>query len=123
MVFIVRLLLIGVLSFIFSLFSPWWMIVLIAAIVSFIMPGNNFSAFLGGLLGAGIVWMVMAWKVDADAASLLSDKIVKLFPVDESSMLVLLTGAIGGIAGGLGAFTGNSFRQIFIKKVKQSFYS
>jgi len=123
MKFIIRILAIGILSLGFSFFSPWWVLMIIAALVTFILPGNNFNAFLSGLLGAGLVWLVMAWKIDMDAASILSDKVVQLFPVSESSMLILLTGAIGGLAGALGAFTGNSFRQIFVKNVAKSFYN
>lgn len=123
MKFIIRLIAIGLLSLGFSFFTPWWGLMIIAAFVTFVLPGNNFNAFLSGLLGAGLVWLIMAWKVDMDTASIISDKVVQLFPIKESSMLILLTGAIGGFAGALGAFTGNSFRQIFIKKVSKSFYS
>lgn len=94
-----------------------------AGIVSFFLPGGNFNAILSGLLGAGLVWLVMAWKVDIETQSIMSQKIIQLFPVDDTNMLILIVGALGGIIGAMGAFTGNSFRQLFIRKKEKSFYS
>lgn len=123
MQFIVKLLLIAGVSLLASWILPWWNLVLVAFIIAFLIPGNNFNAFLSGFLGAGLLWMTMAWKIDVETASVMSDKIVQLFPVDDVSMLVIATGMIGGLSGGLGAFTGNSFRQLFLKKKEKSFYS
>jgi len=123
MIFIARLLLIALASLLTALFMPWWSLIVVAGIASFILPGNNFNAMLSGFLGAGLLWLVMAWKVDIETASIMSQKIVQLFPVDDTNTLILITGLIGGLSAALGAFTGNSFRQIFIKKKEKSFYS
>ncbi|UXP32132.1 hypothetical protein N6H18_17455 [Reichenbachiella agarivorans] len=123
MKFIIRLLLIAIFSYLLSLVMPWWILILVAGILSFILPGGNFNAILSGLLGGGLLWMVMAWKVDVETNSIMSTKIIQLFPIDDVNMIIIATGVLGGIAGALGAFTGNSFRQIFIKKKEKSFYS
>ncbi|WP_422358663.1 hypothetical protein [Reichenbachiella sp.] len=123
MIFIFRLILISTLTYLLGLIAPWWSAIIGAAIVAFLMPGNNFNAFLSGFMGVGLIWMVLAWKVNVETNSIMSQKIVQLFPVDDINMLIILTAIIGGTAGALGAFTGNSFRQIFIKKKEKSFYS
>lgn len=123
MLFIIKLLLITGLGLLGSFFMPWWIIILVAFIVAFLFPGNNFNAFLSGLLGGGVLWMAMAWKVDTETASILSSKVVQLFPVSDVNMLIILTGVIGGLSGAFGAFSGNSFRQLFDKKKEKSFYS
>lgn len=74
-------------------------------------------------MGVGLVWMVMAWKVDIETGSIMSLKMIRLFPVDDTNMLIVIAATVGGLAGALGAFTGNSFRQLFIKKKEKSFYS
>lgn len=123
MIFIIRLILISITCFVAGLFYPWWSIILCTVIVSFFMPGNNFNAFLSGLLGVGLLWLIMAWKVDISVNSIISSKIVQLFPpIDDTMTLVIATGILGGITGGLSAFTGNSFRQIFMRKKKKSIY-
>ncbi|MDW3210814.1 MAG: hypothetical protein R8N23_13140 [Reichenbachiella sp.] len=123
MIFIFRLILISTLTYLLGLIAPWWLAIIAAALVAFFMPGNNFNAFLSGFMGVGLVWMVMAWKVDVETNSIMSNKMVQIFPVDDVSMLIIITAIIGGMAGALGAFTGNSFRQIFVKKKEKSFYS
>ncbi|WP_456459552.1 hypothetical protein [Reichenbachiella sp.] len=114
---------ISTLTYLLGLIAPWWLAIIAAALVAFFMPGNNFNAFLSGFMGVGLVWMVMAWKVDVETNSIMSNKMVQIFPVDDVSMLIIITAIIGGMAGALGAFTGNSFRQIFVKKKEKSFYS
>lgn len=123
MVFIFRLILISTLTYLFGLITPWWTVMVAAAIVAFLIPGNNFNAILSGFMGAGLIWMVLAWKVDVETNSIMSSKMIELFPADDINMLIIVTATIGGVAGALGAFTGNSFRQIFIKKKEKSFYS
>jgi hypothetical protein len=123
MKFILRLILIAIFTFIFATFMPWWTGIICASLVAFFIPGNNFNAFLSGLLGVGLVWLIMAWKVDIETGSIISSKMLDMFPVDDTKMLIIVSALLGGLSGALGAFTGNSFRQIFIKKKEKSFYS
>ena len=123
MIFLFRLILIAIFSFLFALMMPWWSAILSSALIAFVLTGNNLNAFLSGFLGVGLVWMVTAWKIDIDTNSILSLKIVTLFPFEDKNLLIVFTGVIGAVAGGLGAFLGNSFRQLFVKKKETSFYS
>ncbi len=123
MIFLVRLVIIAIMCYALGPVMPWWIVSVCAFVVSFFLPGNNFNAFLSGFLGVGLLWMVMAWKFDMEAGSHMSNKIAQLFQLDDPMYLILGTGAIGAIVGGFSAFTGNSFRQIFIKKKKASLYS
>lgn len=121
--FILKLILMVAFGFIFSIFMPWWSLLFIAGIISFALPSNNFNAFLSGFLSIGLLWLIMAWKIDVETESVLSSKIVQLFDKSHTNVLVILSGIVGAFTGGLGAFSGNSFRQLFLKKKEQSFYS
>jgi len=123
MLFLFRLILISVFTYLLALFTPWWSAIGCSALIAFFLPGNNFNAFLSGFMGVGLIWMVMAWKVNVETESIMSLKMIDLFPIDDVNMLIILTAIIGGFAGALGAFSGNSFRQIFIKKKEKSFYN
>lgn len=102
---------------------PWWIIVVIAFLISAILPTNDIGAFLSGFLGIGLLWLVLAWKIDIETNSVLSLKIATLFPVGgDTSMLVILAGVVGGIAGGFGSLTGNLMRKIWMKKKQSSLY-
>lgn len=123
MLFIVRFILIALVGLLVSFFMPWWCLIVVSFIISFFLTGRNFNAFLSGFLGAGLLWMLMAWKIDIETVSIMSSKIVQIFEIEETIMLVIASGVIGGVAGGFGALTGNSFRQLFLKKKEKSFYS
>lgn len=120
---IVRLILIIIITYLLSLYLPWWSLVLVAFIIGFFIPGGSFNVFLSGFLGAGLLWMIYAWYLDYQTQSFLSDKVVQLFSFDDPILLIIATGLIGGICGGFGAITGNSLRQLFIRKKPKSFYN
>lgn len=120
---ILRLILIVVATYFLSLYLPWWTVLLVAGLVGFFIPGGGFNVFISGFLGAGLLWMVYAWYLDIETNSILSEKVVQLFPFSDNFMLVVITGFIGALCGGFGAITGNSFRQLFIKKKPKSFYN
>ena len=123
MKFIIRILLIAGVSYLFSMFLPWWGIALAAAMASFVLPGHGFNVFVSGFLGVGLLWMSYAWKTDVETGSIISEKIVQLFPVNDVSLLIIGTGVIGGLVGAFSGLTGSTFRQIFIKKKQKSYYN
>jgi hypothetical protein len=123
MKFIIRIILIGVICYFTANLLPWWSIAIVAATVSFLLPGNGFNVWLSGFLGVGLLWMAMAWKVDTESASIMSQKILELFPIKELGLLVITTGAIGGTVGAFSALTGSLFRKLFMKKKKKSYYN
>lgn len=94
-----------------------------AFLICYLLHGSGFSAFNSGFLGGGIVWLGVSFKIDLDTASIMTEKIVQLFPFSDGTQLIILAGVIGALTTGFSAQAGNSFRQIFIKKVSKSFYS
>ncbi|MDA0194302.1 MAG: hypothetical protein O2887_04435 [Bacteroidetes bacterium] len=103
---------------------PWWILVLIAFVISAAIPTNDFGAFLAGFLGVGLLWLVIAWKIDIKTNSVLSAKIALIIPVGgDTTALVILSGVIGAVVGGFSSLSGNLFRKIFMKKKQKSMYS
>lgn len=123
MKFIIRIILIAALSYLSGMLLPWWGIAIAAGFISFLLPGHGFNVFVSGFLGVGLLWMAYAWKTDIETGSVLSQKIVQLFPVSEVTYLILATGVIGGLVGAFSGLTGSTFRQIFMKKKQKSYYS
>ncbi len=119
----IRLLLIGSLTYLLSFYTPWWTIFIITFLVSFFIHGSSLNVFISGFLGVGIVWIGVAWYLDFKSNHEFSDKIVQLFPIEESIYLVVISGLIGALCGGFGSLTGNSFKLLFVKKKVKSFYS
>ena len=120
---IIKMILMVALTYLLLLSFPWWWIIVIPFVVSFVLPTNDFGAFLSGFLGIGLLWLVMAWKIDVETNSVLSQKIADIFPVGgDTTMLVIISGVVGGVSGGFGALSGNLLRKIWIKKKKSGLY-
>lgn len=123
MKFIFRILLIATVTYFTSMYLPWWTIVVVSALVAYALHGSTISAFISGFLGGGIVWLLVSWMRDLETKSIISNKVVQLFPFEDPIFLIIASGIVGGLAAGFGAATGNSFRQLFIRKKKASIYS
>jgi hypothetical protein len=123
--FLIKAILIAVLAYFGADFLPWYGVVLAAFVGSVFIKSNNLVAFISGFVGIGLLWFTMAWLIDYETGSILTDKVAKIFSLPSGLLLVVITGFIGGIVGGFGALTGNSFRQIFEgrKRSSKGYYS
>jgi hypothetical protein len=92
--------------FIVQYFLPWWTIAIIALIAGYIFHNNGLSSFAAGFLGAGLLWLVMAYYLDAATQSILTEKVNKLFPLNVFIMMTI----VGGLVGGFAALTGTLMR-------------
>ncbi|MFT6881717.1 MAG: hypothetical protein ACI83W_001595 [Marinoscillum sp.] len=120
---LIRIVLIFLFTYLLSFYAPWWIIFAVSFLVGFFIYGHPFNAFLAGFLGGGILWLSYSWYLDLNTNSILTNKIVALFPFEDPFTLIALSGLVGGLSAGFGALSGNSFRGLFIKKQKKSFYS
>jgi hypothetical protein len=83
-------------------FLPWWTIALVAFGFGYFFNNKGSISFLAGFVGVGILWLIMAYTIDASTHSILTEKINKLFPLNVFVMMVL----VGGLVGGFAALTG-----------------
>ena len=124
MKFIAKLVLTAGLCYFAELFFPWWIVAVCAFVINLFLPTKGFNAFLSGFLGVGLLWLLFAWLIDADTSSLLTDKIAEQFGLTNSSLLVALTGLVGGIVGGFAAMSGSLFRNLrHSEEPKSSYYT
>ena len=120
---IIRLIVIGTLTYLLSPFSVWWLAMIISFIVCYTSPSSGLNAFVAGFLGVGLVWMGHAWSIDVTNESNFSTTIAEIMKLSDPILLVFATGLIGGLAGGFASLSGTTFRQLFIKQKKRSLYS
>ncbi len=104
------------LSYIAEQYLPWWTIGICAAVVAMGLTLNKFAAFLGGFTAISLLWMTAATLIDVRTNAILSTKIAPLLGFQSSTLLILLTGCIGGIVGGLGALSGQQLRILLTPK-------
>jgi hypothetical protein len=109
--FILKILIIAILSCLLTFFLPWYVPFLVAFLTGVLLsnkPGNN---FLAGLIGIGLFWLSYALFLDIKNEHLLSGKIALLFSESlgteiTSGVLVMVTTFLGAILGGLSAMAG-----------------
>ncbi|WP_436517044.1 hypothetical protein [Ekhidna sp. To15] len=120
---IVRLIIIGALTYFLSPFATWWFGMIVAFVVCYASPSSGLNAFVAGFLGVGLVWMGHAWNIDVQNESAFSNTVAEIMQIGDPILLVFATGLIGGLAGGFASLSGTTFRQLFIKPKKRSLYS
>jgi hypothetical protein len=87
--------------------SPWWGFVPLAALPAAVVHQTPAKAFAAGFLGMLLAWGGLSWWIDWQNGSLLSKQVAVLFPLQGSSAaLILLTGILGALLGGVAALAG-----------------
>ena len=66
--------------------------------------------------------MGYAWKIDTETNQIMSNQLASILTLSDPILLVLVTGVIGALIGGLGSLSGNNLRLIFVKKKKSGLY-
>lgn len=111
MKFLTATILTAILSFISGLFLPWWGIAIVALLIAAIIHQKPGKAFFAGLLGVFLLWAGLAWWIDMKNNSVLSHKIAGILPLGENSiLLIIVTGLVGGLVGGFAALAGSYLR-------------
>jgi hypothetical protein len=96
---------IALLSYFVQSIGPWWMGVVIAAIVAVVAGLRPALAFLSGFIGLAIAWGIAAGWMDFQNHGVLATRMGALFNNIPGSSLLILTILIGAVTGGLGALS------------------
>lgn len=110
--FIVTLLLAYGLSFVL----PWWSIMAAASTTALFIPLKKAAVFFIPFLAILILWFTYSFILSNANDFTLAKRIAILLPLGGSSyILMLLTGAIGGLAAGISAVFGKQLSLILQK--------
>lgn len=113
---LLQILVVAFLGLVLAQFMPWWSAAIAGAAAGYFFAGHRGRSFLAGFLGIFLLWAFTAIYLRYAASSDFPDRFAQLFgPSVSGTMLVVITGMIGGIAGGFGAFTGDSLKRLFSK--------
>jgi hypothetical protein len=116
MKFLAALILTVLLSFIAGLYLPWWGIAIAAFVVALIVYQNAGMAFLAAFAGLLLLWSGLAFWIDSGNESILSARIGELLGIGNNAfLLILITGAIGGLVAGFAAMSGSFLRSSKVK--------
>jgi hypothetical protein len=113
-IFILVSFLVSLLSFVSAHYFPWWSVAIIPFfVVLFFRFMNPIHAFFAGFTGVALPWLVTAVMIDMKNNHILSPAVASLFKLPHPALLIIVTGFIGGLVGGLSALSGSYFRALF----------
>ncbi len=95
------------LSYIAQFFTPWWTFAVVAFVSGALLGEKAFPAFLAGFLGIFLLWSVQALWLTIGNGGILAAKMGELLGGVPGAAMPWVSGVLGGLLGGLGAWTGN----------------
>jgi hypothetical protein len=107
---LVKIILIAAMSYLLQNVMGWWAVALAAFLINLIIFTKGLSSFVSGFLGVGILWFFKALITDFSTGAILSEKVADIFNLPGSTLLVIITAFIGGMAGGSASVTGSALR-------------
>lgn len=100
-----------VLAMVFSLFLPWWSVMLAAFITAVLLSLKGAAVFFIPFLAVFSFWTGYAFILTNANDFTLAKKIAVLFPLDGNVyLLILITGIVGGLAAGVAGIFGKQSR-------------
>jgi len=115
MKFILTLITIAAAAAFAQLYFPWWVITIVCFLIGGIAGMKGFGSFLTGFLAIGLLWGAYAFYLDMETAGIMSGRMAEVLPIENinGQLLVVITGVIGGLVGGMATLTGCLGRWIF----------
>ena len=96
-----------VLAVVFSFFLPWWSAMLAAFITAVLFSLKHAAVFFTPFLAVFVFWAGYSFLLANGNDFILAKKIAVLLPLGGSpSLLILVTGIVGGLAGGVAGIFG-----------------
>lgn len=103
----IQIVFIVLLSALAQLVLPWWSIALVAFGVCFWRSVRGGQAFLCGLLGVALVWLIYALAIHLRTEGVFTGRMgLLLFKSESAALPLLVTVILGGLVGGLSGLTG-----------------
>ncbi len=115
---LLKIILTAVMAYSLQTMLPWWSVVIASFSISFIISTKGHSSFVGGFLGVGILWFILAAITDFRTDSILTERVAEIFSLPNNFLLILITSIIGGLVGGFGALTGMQLRSLIMPPKK-----
>ena len=101
-----------VLGMITQSYLPWYSLAILAAACTYWAKTKPTKSFVIYFLLGSLLWSALAIYIDISSVSRLSSKIGVLFGNLSVTVLIVLSGFIGGITSGLGALVGSLSRSM-----------
>lgn len=103
MKFLIHVIATVMIGFVLQSFLPWWTMAVGAFTVAYLLGNKGLPSFVAGFCGVALLWVGMAFYIDALTHSILTEKINRLLPLNAFVLTLLVGGLVGGFASLTGA--------------------
>jgi hypothetical protein len=110
-----NVILIALFSYLATTYMPWWMIAVVSFVIGFVIQLSSGRAFLSGFAGVALCFLILILLADSANEHILSTRMAKLFGLPNYSLFIAVNVFLGGLVGGLAAWSGAALRAGFIK--------
>ena len=97
-------------------FLPFWVVMIIIAILAALIVNKGAGAFIAGGLGMGLAWLGQSIYISTMSGSSLPEKMSDLMGLDSNMALFAFTGVLGFLLGAFSALTGSLLRKLAKRK-------
>lgn len=103
-----------ILAYVLSLYLPWWSAMIAAFISGFLVPLKKGAVFFIPFIAVALLWIVQSYMHSSGNDFILAKKVATLLMLHgNSTLLLLLAGVVGGIAGGISGVFGKQCSTLF----------
>ncbi|WEK18424.1 MAG: hypothetical protein P0Y49_16670 [Candidatus Pedobacter colombiensis] len=107
MVFIVII----ILSFLFQMVLPWWIIIIISFVTCGLIGKTGKIALWAPFFAILLLWTVMALFKSLPNNNILAMRVAEMFGVQSWILILILTALLGAFTAGISGFCGYHFRK------------
>ena len=97
----------------------WWMFMPVLFIIAFLSKGTGRRIFWSGFLAMTLCWILLSLFKSLPNNNMLATKVAQLLFMPNWIILLLFTGLIGGILGGLSALSGYSIKGLLKGRITE----
>ena len=102
-----------ILAFVAQFFLPWWSMMLVAFLFSFLFGMNGTRTFFAGALACGLTWLIYALFIQLTNGDLMTNRMAALFHLPSFAWFFLIVFFIAAITGGVASWAGWTLRTLF----------
>jgi hypothetical protein len=114
--FLLHIIFTALVAMVSAYFIAWWGAGIAAFLVALVLKYKPGKAFLSGMLSIMLCWVVVILFRDLPNNHILSERMAKVFCLPNYFLFVAVTLVLGGLIGGLSAWSGALMSAAFRKK-------
>ncbi len=105
-----------IIAYVLSLFMGWYSVMIASIITAFLIPLKRVTVFLVPFLAIFILWIVLSYLMGSSNDFILAEKIAVLMDLEgNTTLLLIITGLVGGIAAGVAGVFGKQLSSLVSK--------